>query len=105
MDSSRHGGGGYQRPRPRSVFGLASLTLSARPPELVPFSAAMARSASAESVISTNPNPRERPVSRSVTRLMLSTVPCGSKSARMEFSVAPKSRLPTNIFFKWSPYI
>src|SRR5436305_11815298 len=60
---------------PRCVWGLASLTVSARPPDSLPFNAAMAFSASSSFVIETKPNPRDRPVSRSVARLALSTVP------------------------------
>src|ERR1035437_10058107 len=86
-------------PPPPWGFGRASLILSARPSRSVPLRAAMARSASAESVISTNANPRERPGSRSVTRLTRSTCPYGSKSERMEDSVAAKSKLPTKMFF------
>jgi hypothetical protein len=86
-------------PPPPWGFGRASLILSARPSRSVPLSAAIARSASAESVISTNAKPRERPVSRSVTRLTRSTCPYGSKSERMEDSVAAKSKLPTKMFF------
>src|ERR1039457_1698943 len=62
-------------PPPPWGFGRASLILSARPSRSVPLRAAMARSASAESAISTNAKPRERPVSRSVTRLTRSTCP------------------------------
>src|SRR5260370_41696405 len=51
------------------------------------------------SAISTKAKPRERPVSRSVTRLMLSTAPCGSNKERIDASVALKSKLPTKIFF------
>src|SRR5262249_420297 len=90
---------------PRSVFGRASFTLSARPLTSAPFNAAMARSASEVSVISTNAKPRERPVSRSVTRLTRSTFPYCSKSERMEDSVAPKSMLPTKIFFMQSSFV
>src|ERR1017187_643539 len=86
-------------PPPPWGFGRASLILSARPSRSVPLRAAIARSASAESVISTNAKPRERPVSRSVTRLTRSTCPYGSKSERMEDSVAAKSKLPTKMFF------
>src|SRR5215469_372742 len=59
----------------------------------------MARSASAASVISTNANPRDRPVSRSVTRLTRSMFPYGANSSRIEDSVAAKSKLPTKMFF------
>jgi len=92
--------GGPPNPRlPPCGFGRASLTLRFRPPEFVPFRAAIARSASAESVISTKAKPRARPVSRSVTRLTRSTFPYGSKSVRREDSVAPKSKFPTKMFF------
>src|SRR5207302_10468311 len=60
---------GPRPPPPPLGFGRASLTLRARPPTLAPFKAAMARSASSVSVISTNANPRDRPVSRSVIKL------------------------------------
>src|SRR5579864_590111 len=63
------------RKPPRWACGLASLTVSARPPDSLPFSAAMAFSASSSLVMDTKPNPRDRPESRSVTRLALSTVP------------------------------
>src|SRR5689334_1940328 len=63
------------RKPPRCICGLASLTVSARPPESLPFSAAMAFSASPSFVMETKPKPRERPVSRSVARLALSIVP------------------------------
>lgn len=97
---SRRCRGGPPNPRPAPcAFGRASLTLIWRPPKLVPFKAAIARSASAASVISTKAKPRARPVSRSVTRLTRSTFPYGSKSARREDSVAPKSKFPTKMFF------
>jgi hypothetical protein len=97
---SRRCRGGPPNPRPAPcAFGRASLTLSWRPPKLVPFRAAIARSASAESVISTKAKPRARPVSRSVTRLTRSTFPYGSKSARREDSVVPKSKFPRKMFF------
>jgi hypothetical protein len=92
--------GGPPNPRQAAcALGRASLTASVPPAKLVPFRAAIARSASAESVISTKAKPRARPVSRSVIRLTRSTFPYGSKSARREDSVAPKSKFPTKIFF------
>src|SRR3984885_8261397 len=93
-------------PPPRrglSVLGRASLTLIARPPRLVPFNPLIAASASAESLISTNAKPRERPVSRSVIKLTRSTAPYASKAERMDSSVAPKSKFPTKSFFMISP--
>src|SRR5690348_13768101 len=81
----------YQRPRPpppppcpprsrpppdgRSVLGRASFTFNLRPPICDPLSAAMAFSPSSSFVISTNPKPRDRPVSRSVMMLTRSTCP------------------------------
>ena len=90
---------GPRPPPPPAGFGRASLTFKARPPTFAPFNAVIARSASSVSVISTNANPRDRPVSRSVIRLTRSTVPYASNSERTVSSVAPKSRFPTNIFF------
>src|ERR1035437_5742050 len=84
---------------PRSVLGRASLTFNARPPESAPFSAVMALAASASSPISTNPNPRALPVSRSVTIDTVSTFPKGSKSWRKLSSVTVNAKFPTNIFF------
>lgn len=63
----------------------------------------MACSASSSSGISTNAKPRDRPVSRSVTILTLSTAPWTSKRARTSSSLALKARFPTKIFFTSSP--
>src|SRR6478672_6276855 len=60
------------------------------------FVAAMA--ASAPSAISTNPNPRLRPVSRSVTTDALVTVPCSANNSRRSSEVVPKARFPTYNF-------
>src|ERR1035441_400743 len=84
---------------PRSVFGRASLTFRARPSNSLPFSSAIARSASALTLISTNPNPLACPVSRSVIRFTFSTVQYASNMDRTASSVAPKLRFPTKIFF------
>ena len=89
----------YPPPDPRSVFGRASLTFSARPSRSAPFKAAIARSPSALSLISTNPKPLACPVSRSVTMLTRSTAPCAANRDRTASSVAPKLRFPTKIFF------
>src|SRR5579864_1506616 len=83
----------------RSVFGLASLMVNVRPPSSVPLSAATALSAALASVISTNPKPRERPVSRSFTRVTFSTAPWGSNTLRSSASVVLWGRLPTYRFF------
>jgi hypothetical protein len=86
-------------PDPRSVFGRASLTFSALPSRSLPFKAAIALSPSALSLISTNPKPLACPVSRSVTMLTRSTLPCTANRDRTASSVAPKLRFPTKIFF------
>src|SRR5574340_1540494 len=78
-------------PEPPVVLGRASFTLMARLPNIVPFNAAMARSAALTSLISTKANPRGCPVSRSRTRFTRSTSPNCSKRPRMDSSVAPKS--------------
>src|SRR4029077_21056242 len=90
---------------PRSVLGRASLIFKARPPSSLPLSAAIAFSASAESVISTKAKPRERPVSRSVTMLTCSMAPWGSNSARNSASVVLWGMLPTNSFFMMVPRV
>src|SRR5579883_375847 len=59
----------------------------------------MALSASFSFSISTNANPRERPVSRSVMIRALLTAPYRSNKLRTASSVALKLRLPTKIFF------
>jgi hypothetical protein len=90
-------------PPPRSTFGRASLTFSVRPPSWFPFKAAMAFSPSSAFVISTNPKPRERPVSRSVMMLTRSTCPYASNNCRSSSSDVLKSRFPTKMFFKRLP--
>src|SRR5215510_261954 len=75
----------YQRERlnsRRGSRGLASLTVRARPSNSLPLSPWMATLAAWLSGISTNPKPLERPVSRSVITLILSTAPYCSKSWR-----------------------
>src|SRR5713101_7994225 len=62
-------------PPPRFSRGLASLTFNARPPTSWPLNFSMAAAPSSLVDISMKPKPRERPVSRSSIRDMLSTVP------------------------------
>src|SRR5580704_7466086 len=83
----------------RSVLGRASFTLMVRPPTDDPFNAVMAFSPSSLLAISTKPNPRDRPVSRSVMMLTRSTCPNGSNSWRSSSSAVLKLRFPTKIFF------
>src|ERR1700685_696399 len=90
-------------PPARSVLGRASFTLSVRPPTCEPFNAVIAFSPSSLLAISTNPKPRDRPVSRSVIMLTRSTWPKGSKSCRNSSSAVLKLRLPTKIFFTLLP--
>jgi len=86
-------------PPGRSALGRASFTLIVRPPTSFPFSPAMAFSPSSAFAISTNANPRDLPVSRSVRMLTRSTCPKLSKSCRNSSSAVLKLRLPTKIFF------
>src|SRR5207248_10143802 len=75
----------YQRARlgsRRGSRGLASLTVRVRPSRSLPWSPWMAALAAALSGISMKPKPLERPVSRSVITLILSTTPYCSKSWR-----------------------
>src|SRR6516162_7726733 len=59
----------------------------------------MAFWASAFEAISTNPKPRERPVSRSVMTDADSHVPTSANSASRSALVVSKDRFPTNSFF------
>src|SRR5665213_2434604 len=68
-------------PDPRSVFGRASLTVSARPLSSLPLSISIARCPSASTFISTKANPLCCPVSRSVAILTRPTVPNSSNMA------------------------
>jgi hypothetical protein len=90
-------------PPPRSGFGLASFTFTVRPPICDPFKAVMALSPSSAFAISTNPKPRDRPVSRSVKMLTRSTWPYASKARRNSSSLVLKSRFPTKMFFTRMP--
>src|SRR5438093_2217290 len=69
-----------------------------RPSRLVPFSLLMACSASSGVAISTNPKPRERPVSRSVTTTADSTLPVSANSSRSRSLEVEKERPPTKSF-------
>src|SRR5215510_7850285 len=66
----------------------------------------MALAESASVAISTNPNPRDRPVARSCMILTELTLPaCANKSCK-SFSDTSKERLPTNNFVPmWSFFI
>ena len=86
-------------PPPPDPFGWASFTFNARPLQSRPFSSAIANAASEGTLISTHANPRERPVSRSVTTLTRSIAPYGSNNALRSLSVVEKSKLPTKMFF------
>src|SRR5262245_47429913 len=55
--------------------------------------------ASAPSLISTNPNPRDRPVSRSVITWARVTVPCCANSCSRSSDVVLNGRFPTYRFF------
>lgn len=84
-------------PPPERSRSCASFTLRGRPSKSVPFSACIAREASALD-ISTKPKPRGLPVSRSLISETFSTVPCLENRAFTASSVAVKGRFPTYNF-------
>src|SRR6266478_1772150 len=70
--------------------GFASSTFSVRPSTSCPLNFFTASAASSAVDISTKPNPRERPVSRSVTTAADSTVPAAANSSRRRSSDVEK---------------
>src|SRR6266481_9323574 len=78
---------------------FAISTFSVRPSTTWPLNLFAAASASSALVISTKPNPRERPVSRSVTTVADSTPPAAAKSSRRPSSVVAKDNPPINSLF------
>src|SRR5882724_13163301 len=86
------------RPPPNPA-GLAISTFSVRPSSSWPLNFLTAASASSALAISTKPNPRERPVSRSVTTVADSTPPAAAKSSRRPSSVVAKDNPPINSLF------
>src|SRR5439155_20106989 len=78
--------------------GLASLTVRARPSTIWPFIPLMAAWASWSLFISTNPNPFDRPVSRSVMSWARWTLPYGANSSCSWDSVTSNDRFPTYNF-------
>ena len=85
-------------PAGRSVFGRASLTVRFRPSTTEPFKPSIAALAASGLSMVTKPNPRARPVSRSIIRLVSTTVPYAAKASWRSFSVVLKERFPTNNF-------
>ena len=75
--------------RGRSSRGLASLTVRVRPSDCWPFRVVIAAWASWSLVISTNPNPLDRPVSRSMMTCADFTAPCGVNICSRAPSVTP----------------
>jgi hypothetical protein len=75
---------------------VARSTRIIRPSRLEPFSPLMAFSASSSVAISTNPNPRDRPVSRSVMTAADWTGPKRAKAARSPSVEVVNARPPTN---------
>src|SRR5689334_7933173 len=75
------------------------LTFRLRPPRSRPSIAFTAAWASASLPISTNANPRGRPVSRSMIRATDCTVPCAEKALRTSSSLLWNDRLPTYSLF------
>src|SRR2546428_827049 len=80
-------------PPPAPPPGLATSTLIRRPSSSV-LDTGRSR-ASSVVAISTNPKPRDRPVSRSVTTLADSTVPIWAKVSRRRSLEVENERLPT----------
>src|SRR5207249_2391265 len=83
-----------RRSRPRLPGDFAFSTRIVRPSRFVPFKRLMACSASSGVAISTNPKPRDRPVSRSVTTLADSTVPAPAKASRRRSVEVENERPP-----------
>jgi nicotinamidase-related amidase len=77
---------------------VALSTRIIRPSSWEPFSDEIARSASSVVAISTNPNPRDRPVSRSVMTAAESTAPKRANAARSPSVDVENERPPTNSF-------
>lgn len=90
-------------PEPGS-FGRASLTVRFRPSKSLPCISAIARRASSSLGISTNPKPRERPVSRSITIEAEATCPNDSNAWRRASSVVLNDKFPTYSFMVRSTY-
>jgi hypothetical protein len=65
----------------------------------------MAASTSLSFGISTKPNPRERPVLRSVITWALATAPCGPNKLRKSAPVVWNVRFPTKIFFNMVSFL
>src|SRR5512145_1628492 len=87
------GGRGLTGPLPR---GVALSTRIMRPSSCEPLSALIARSASSSPAISTNPKPRERPVSRSVITAADCTGPNRANASRRPSLDVENERPPTN---------
>jgi hypothetical protein len=77
---------------------VALSTRIIRPSSWDPLREEIARSASSVVAISTNPKPRERPVSRSVMTAAESTAPKRAKAARNPSVDVENERPPTNSF-------
>src|SRR5438552_9738879 len=85
-------------PPPCAGFGRASLTVRPRPPIWYAFNSVIARCASSSVLISTNANPRARPVAMSRITLTVSTVPARAKSSWSSVSPVSYGRFPTYNF-------
>ena len=81
-----------------AVFGRASLTVRLRPPSEWLLRRLIAFLASSSDAISTNANPRARPVAMSRIRFTLSTVPASANRVRRSWSLVSNGRLPTKSF-------
>src|SRR6266705_6882463 len=77
---------------------FATSTFSVRPSTIWPLNFFAAASASSVVAISTKPNPRERPVSRSVTTVADSTPPAWANTSRNRSLDVEKARPPMKSF-------
>jgi len=89
-------------PRERS---RASDTLMDRPLSSVPSNSEIARCASLSALNSMNPNPRDRPVSRSWITVASSTSPHRPNTSRRSCDVDPKWRFPTKSLIPITSYL
>ena len=87
------------RRRRRKPLSSASLTLIVRPSNSVPFISLMALTAFSSFAKVTNPNPRDRPVSRSVITLASAISPNRENAPCRPSSVVSQLNPPTNNFF------
>jgi hypothetical protein len=80
--------------------GCAACTLRTRPAWMMPWRPAIAACAAWRSIMATEPQPRERPVYRSIAMWIMPTAPYGAKSWRRSCAVTLDARLLTAMFIR-----